>query len=115
MHEISLVQNLFQQLKDLARENNASKIHTVTVEIGPLSGVVVDSFQFGFDTLAAGEEILKEAKLVVQVPEVDYQCSDCGKISSSSGARPERCPQCGDSLLIPRGGEDLLLLQVEMQ
>ena len=40
MHEISLVQNLIQQLKELAAANKSSRIITVTMEIGPLAGVV---------------------------------------------------------------------------
>ena len=115
MHEISLVQGLFQQLKDLARENNASKITSVTMEIGPLCGVVLDSFQFGFDILSKDDDFLKGAKLIVKIPEVEYHCSDCGHVSRIAGPKPDECPECGDLLLIPRGGEDLMLLQVEME
>ena len=115
MHEISLVQGLFQQLKDLAAENKASKIISVTMEIGPLCGVVLDSFQFGFDILSADEEMFRGSKLIVKIPEVQYKCSDCGHIEVIAGPRPEECPKCGDLLLIPTGGEDLMLLQVEME
>ena len=115
MHEISLVQGLFQQLKDLATENKASKIISVTMEIGPLCGVVLDSFQFGFGILSADDEMFREAKLIVKIPDVQYKCSDCGHIEVIAGPRPEECPKCRDLLLIPSGGEDLMLLQVEME
>ncbi len=49
MHEISLVQNLLQQLDALVLENKKNRVTKVLMEIGLLSGVVVDSFQFGFD------------------------------------------------------------------
>lgn len=115
MHEISLVQGLFQQLKDLAAENNAHTITSVTMEIGPLCGVVLDSFQFGFDILSADDEMIRGAKLIVKIPDVQYRCSECGHIEVVAGPRPEECPKCGDLLLIPSGGEDLILLQVEME
>lgn len=115
MHEISLVQGLFQQLKDLAKENEATKITSVTMEIGPLCGVVLDSFQFGFEILSADDEMFNGAKLIVKIPEVEYKCSDCGHIERIAGPRPEECSQCGDLLLIPTGGEDLVLLQAEME
>ena len=116
MHEISLVQGLFQQLQDLAADNKASKIICVTMEIGPMSGVVVDSFQFGFDILSAEDKLLKGAKLDIKIPPVHYSCTDCGHVETiTTGLKPEECPECGELLLIPKGGEDLILLQVEME
>lgn len=115
MHEISLVQGLFEQLKDLASENKATKITIVTMEIGPLCGVVVDSFQFGFEILSADDKMFRGAKLIVKIPDVEYKCTGCGHIEITAGPRPEECPKCGDLLLIPTGGEDLILLQVEME
>ena len=51
MHETSIVIGLLQSLSDLADRENAKKITKVRIKIGKLSGVVVDSFQFAFDTL----------------------------------------------------------------
>jgi hydrogenase nickel incorporation protein HypA/HybF len=115
MHEISLVQNLIQQLKELAAANNASRIITVTMEIGPLAGVVVDSFRFGFDILSADDDLIKGAVLIVQTPEVSYRCSGCGAAMVTASARPEKCLQCGDTLLVAAGGDDLILRQIEME
>lgn len=115
MHEISLVQGLIVQLQELAEANDATKINKVTMEIGPLSGVVADSFQFGFDILAKEEKLLASAELIIVTPEVEYKCSDCGFTQTTSGERPRECSKCGDFLLIPSGGDDLLLRQVEME
>jgi hydrogenase nickel incorporation protein HypA/HybF len=115
MHEISLVQGLIAQLRSLAAENSASKILSVTMEIGPLSGVVVDSFRFGFDILTAEDELVRGAQLRVEVVPVRYTCTGCGKILVTAGERPDGCPDCGELLLFPDGGDDLILRQVEME
>ncbi len=115
MHEISLVQNLFHQLNELASENGATKILTVTMEIGPLSGVVLDSFQFGFDILSGDDDLVRGAKLVVQVPQVSYLCTSCSHVEQTDSRKPDGCTVCGELLLVPDGGDDLLLLQVEME
>ena len=115
MHEISLVENLVQQLKDLAAENQATKIISVTMEIGPLCGVVVDSFRFGFDIIGAEEAIIRGAKLIVEIPTVRYTCSDCGKVIEIAEARPDCCPVCQETTLFSEGGDDLILRQVEME
>ncbi len=115
MHEISLVQGLFEQLKELAATNNATKIISVTMEIGPLCGVVVDSFQFGFDILSADDELVRGAKLIIQVSPVSYNCTNCSHVEVTAGRKPDGCPACGELLLIPDGGNDLLLRQVELE
>jgi hydrogenase nickel incorporation protein HypA/HybF len=115
MHEISLVQGLFQQLKELAAENRASKVISVTMEIGPLCGVVVDSFQFGFDILSADDDLVRGAKLIIRIPEVSYSCTSCNHIEVTTTIKPDGCPNCGELLLIPDGGTDLILCQVEME
>ena len=115
MHEISLVQNLIRQLKELAAANRASRIISVTMEIGPLAGVVVDSFRFGFDILSADDDLIRGAVLIVQTPEVSYRCTGCGTVMVTASARPEQCRQCGDTLLVADGGDDLILRQIEME
>lgn len=115
MHEISLVEGLFAQLQELAAAHNASRIISVTMEIGPHCGVVVDSFQFGFDILSADDVLVRGAKLIIQVPPVRYSCTNCSHVEVATGRKPDACPSCGELLLIPDGGNDLLLRQVEME
>lgn len=115
MHEISLVQGLLQQLHDLAARHRTSRVLKVTMVIGPLSGVVVDSFTFGFDILSREDELVKDAELEIVVPEVVYRCSSCSAEKKTSGERPSQCGSCGDTLLIAEQGNDLILQQVEMQ
>ncbi len=115
MHEMSLVQGLFQQLGDLAAENKMNKVLKVTMEIGPLSGVVVDSFTFGFEALASHDPLVKDAELIIEVPPVTYTCTSCNHQMETSGDRPDKCEKCDEVFLIPSGGNDLILKQVEME
>ena len=115
MHEISLVQSLMQQLKELALANQASKIVKVTMEVGPLSGVVADSFRFGFDILSSDDDLVRGAELVLESSPVSYSCSECGHVTITSGEKPEECEKCQELFLIPLGGDDLILRQVEME
>ncbi|CAG35311.1 hydrogenase maturation nickel metallochaperone HypA/HybF [Desulfotalea psychrophila] len=115
MHEMSLVQNLFEQLRDLAKENRAEKIITVTMSIGPLAGVVVDSFQFGFDVLSAEEPLCSGAELKIEIPPVTFTCTDCGFAMESTEKSLDCCQKCGELFLISSGGDDLILKQVVME
>ncbi len=115
MHEMSLVSGMLQQLKELAAANNASKILKITLDIGPLSGVVIDSFQFGYDILSKEDELTKDAELIIHTSPVIYRCSQCAHPTESQDKAPEGCPECGELFLIPEGGDDLILQQVEME
>ncbi len=115
MHEISLVQNLLGQLDSLVRENGRTKVTKVTMEVGLLSGVVIDSFQFGFDVLTAENPICRGAELEIMVPPVLYSCTGCSYEISTRKEKPEMCPECGDNIFNHTGSEDLVLLRVELE
>ncbi len=114
MHEISLVQALLAQLADLAAEHDKKRVITVTLDIGPLSGVVIDSFQFGFDILSAENSLTKGARLIITNPPASYQCIRCS-YKQEAAVRPDHCPECNETLLIPEGGDAIILNQVEME
>ena len=116
MHEISLVQGLLNQLDSLALEHKATSINKVKVEVGPFAGIVIDSFQFGFDVLAAEHDLTREATLEIVTPPKQYKCCHCGKVAVLESSSTEiACIHCSKTILAPVGGDGLILLQVEME
>ncbi|UKL13591.1 hydrogenase maturation nickel metallochaperone HypA/HybF [Dissulfurimicrobium hydrothermale] len=115
MHELSLAQAVIDEIVQLAREHKADKVLKVRVMIGALSGVVKDSFAFGFKAMAMTNEITKGAALVIETPAVPYRCIGCGHEFKTEGGRPDCCPRCGARDVFPQGGDELLLMQVEME
>jgi len=65
MHELSLAQGLLTQLEGLAKEHDATTIYIVRVDIGKQSGIVVDSFCFGFDALKKEKPLTQNADLQI--------------------------------------------------
>ncbi len=118
MHELSLVENLFTQLEQLLKENNAQKVLRVKVEIGAFSGVVLDSFQFAFTVLRENplySPWAESAKLEMSAPKPQYIC-ECGHLQERGKLEPGICDICGSSFLTPAvGGKDIILQQVEME
>ncbi len=115
MHEISLVQGLMKQLADLAKQNNMTKVLTVTMKIGPLAGVVEDSFRFGYEILSAEDNLVKGAELIIETTPVTYRCVECNNTEQSTSTKPDCCPKCGELFLISEGGDELVLQTVEME
>jgi Zn finger protein HypA/HybF involved in hydrogenase expression len=65
MHELSLAQGLLTQLTEMAAAHEATKIITVRVSIGYNSGIVVDSFSFGFNAIKADDELTGDTVLEI--------------------------------------------------
>jgi hydrogenase nickel incorporation protein HypA/HybF len=114
VHEFSLAQGLVRQLDELADRHKAEKILTVTVTVGSMSGIVVDSFVFGFEVLAKEHPLTNTARLEIIRAEPALDCLACG-YGIVSQTRPASCPQCGSRKLRLSGGDELILTQVEME
>ncbi len=128
MHEVSLVQGLLEQVRQIAKENHADSVACIRVLIGPFSGVVLDSFSFAFDVLKKDDVLFSQALLEIQAPEPSFKCRYCqgefgyseleeehGEISSLFPLPSTKCPGCGRHGLAPEGGDEILLMQVEME
>ena len=131
MHEMSLAQGLIEELSVLASKNKALRIVQVRVVLGPFSGVVADSFSFGFNVLKKREPLMAEAKLVLDTPAPQYTCQGCGQaitlpqgnemdrlemmVSAAFSFTQKKCPFCSSSRLSPKGGTELILQQVIME
>ena len=128
MHELSLAQGLIEQLQTLAAEHKTKRILRLTVTIGSFSGIVVDSFTFGFDALKLDIPLTKEAILEIEVPPPSYRCLDCEQTSileqeeqesefglPYGGFTNKSCAECGSHRISPDGGDEIILKQVEME
>ena len=115
MHEFSLAQGLISQVLQLGRSHQAQEIITVRVEIGKLSGIVTDSFSFGFEVLAKENRMTEKAVLEITRIDPVKKCLECGTSYAHDQQPAEKCPECGSEKYILAGGDDLTLTQVEME
>ncbi len=104
-----------QQLEDLAREHNAAKIITVRLAIGRLSGIVIDSFEFGFEVLAPENPLTRGAEMVITVTEPELQCCNCGMVRPVQQKNQPACAKCQATETRFVGGDEIILTRVEME
>lgn len=114
MHEFMLAEGMAQELIRIAKEHKASAVKDVYVSIGALSGIVPESFEFGFEIIKNHEPLLGGATLHVDVDYPDYRCVHCGHIIEKSGVLPWACPRCNREEFFPSGGDDLRIMRVEL-
>ena len=108
MHELSITQGIVESVCEAVPEG---KVLAVTVEIGKLSGVVLDSVRFCFDLCAQGTS-LEGARLdIVDVPGRG-RCGCCQQ-ELEIAELVARCP-CGNPFLEILGGQELRIRSIEV-
>jgi hydrogenase nickel incorporation protein HypA/HybF len=113
MHELAVCQGLMTQVGRLAVREDAGRITCIRLGIGPLSGVEPRLLADAFPVAAAGS-VAEGAELVVEVQPVRVQCLTCGAQTVASANRL-LCGSCGDYRTRLLGGDELLLMSVEIE
>jgi hydrogenase nickel incorporation protein HypA/HybF len=112
MHELSICQALISQVEGIARER-AGQVRLVRIGIGPLSGVEPRLLEDAYPLACAGT-CAEGSQLAIERMNIRVRCRSCG---AESEAAPNRllCGACGDWHTDLLSGDELLLLQIELE
>ena len=113
MHEYSIVQSLIGSCEQNAKDNNATKVTRVVVKIGVMSGVEPNLLQTAFDTFKE-ETICSEAQFIINLQPILIKCHKCNE-ESTLEKNEYCCPKCQSVELNVIDGEDMFLMQLEME
>lgn len=93
MHELGTVIYVIETVEKLAEENALTKIGSVTLEVGEVSGIIPDYLADFWLYARKSHPILAEAELKIEaLPGVTF-CQDC-KQTYSTVAHGKECPHC---------------------
>ncbi|NNM83273.1 MAG: hydrogenase maturation nickel metallochaperone HypA [Burkholderiales bacterium] len=113
MHEMSLMQGVLGILEENAKGAGFSKVKTVWLEIGALSGVDPHAMEFCFDVVMKNT-LAENARLeILETPGTAW-CMKCGKNVGIS-ARYDPCPECGRFQLEVTGGAEMRVKELEVE
>ena len=112
MHELSVCQGMLTQVEAIALQHQARGVSSITIRIGPLSGVEPDLLQHAFSVARAGS-IAAAAELIIERLMIRVRCEQCG---AETDAAPNRllCGACGDWRTQLISGDELVLASVEL-
>ena len=91
MHELSLASDILDRIA--ATTSEVEKVRTVTVTVGPLSGVSGEALGMGFESLAVDRGFTGARLVIVSVP-ARLRCDSCSAIYESD-TFDVLCPHCG--------------------
>ncbi|MGC4033884.1 MAG: hydrogenase maturation nickel metallochaperone HypA [Tepidisphaeraceae bacterium] len=114
MHEISIAQSLIDVVVEQLIESGASRVKTVTVEVGDLSGVVPAALQSAFASAIRSEEGLAGAKLVIRPVAVTIHCPHCQADQLAVSVQSLVCRVCGTPSNVVTAGRELDVISIEV-
>ncbi|MDT8339677.1 MAG: hydrogenase maturation nickel metallochaperone HypA [Sulfurimonas sp.] len=113
MHEYSIVQSLLDSCEENAVKNNATKVTKVVIKIGVMSGVEPELLRTAFDTFKE-KTLCEEAEFFINIQPVVIKCNKC--LSESILKSIEYCcPKCEETDIDILDGEDMYLMQLELE
>jgi hydrogenase nickel incorporation protein HypA/HybF len=112
MHELSVAQALLRQAKGIARQHNATRINHLHVRIGALSGVEAELLQQAFPAASRGT-LADGAVLHLEHSPVRIHCPSCAR-DAEVEINLLHCPHCGHWQTKLIGGDELLLVSVDL-
>ena len=108
MHELAITEVVVAAVAERVPQ---SKVTSVLLEIGALSGVVAESLRFCFDLVTEGTS-LEGAKLEIVEPAAVCRCRTCG--AEFAPDWPILLCGCGSADVAIISGQDLRILSVEV-
>lgn len=112
MHELAICQGLMREVERVAHAAGADRVVSVTVRIGPLSGVEPQLLESAFPLASAGTSAAG-ARLIIERAALRVRCQRCGGESEVPSTRLV-CTHCGHWRVQVLSGEELLLARVEL-
>jgi hydrogenase nickel incorporation protein HypA/HybF len=112
MHEVGITRSIVEIAERTAREQGAARVLSVTVAIGALSGVVPEAVEFCFEACTK-ETLLEGAQLVIDRIPGKGKCRQCGT-EVPLDPYTFACPACGGYDLERRQGNELHLIEMEV-
>jgi hydrogenase nickel incorporation protein HypA/HybF len=113
MHEMSLVEGVRQLIEEAAVREGFSSVRSVQVEIGQLSGVEREAFEFCFE-LAMQDSIAAGARLDIVATPGRGRCLQCGREGVLAQVY-DPCEHCGGYPVETIGGTAMRVIDLEVE
>lgn len=112
MHEMSLCEGIRGIIADQARVHGFARVTVLRLEIGKLAGVEKSALAFAFDEVMRDSPAEGARLEMIDLPgrALCYGCDTVIEIEE----RFSVCPLCGSAKLLPQGGDEMRIKDMEV-
>lgn len=112
MHELGIVFYIIDDVTEVAQQNGVTKVNSVTLELGEVSGVVPELLQDAWKWAAARTELMAGADLYCEAIPARTLCDECGQEYATVG-HGRACPACGSEHTHLLTGNEVVIKEIE--
>jgi hydrogenase nickel incorporation protein HypA/HybF len=113
MHELSLAMETIELATREAEKTGVSLIREIVIEVGCLSGVEADAFEFALELMVKGSVLENAIIRLIRTPG-HGKCTACN-LQFIMRQRLDTCPECSSFPSEIRGGENFMLLSMVVE
>lgn len=112
MHELGIVYHIINRLEELGKEQNLTKISSVTLELGEVSGVLDDYLIDGWNWAVKKHELMQGATMKIEHLKAVTICNSCGK-TYGTVEHGRICPYCKSEDTVLVSGNEMSIKEIE--
>lgn len=112
MHELGIVYHIIRDVENVARANGVSRVSSVTLLLGEVSGVVPDLLLDAWRWAADKKPITEGSELIVEPVEAVTHCEACDR-DYATVEHGKTCPYCGSGGTYLLQGQEVMIKQIE--
>ena len=114
MHELGVVKHVIKTLEEVADENNVTRIGSVTLSIGEVSGIVYEQLTDCWDYFSKKVPLVEEAVLKIEkIPAVTF-CTAC-RGTYETVKYGKTCPHCKSPETYLLQGNEFTIKEIEAE
>lgn len=113
MHELGVVFYVIDDVKQIAAENGAEKIKSVTLEIGEVSTVIPAYLTDCWNWAVTKHDIMNGCELKIEQIDAVTYCEDCKK-EYPTVKYGKICPYCGSEHTFLLKGNEFNIKEIEV-
>ncbi len=112
MHELGIIIHVAKSLDAVAGENHLTRIGSVTLEIGEVSGIVPEYLTDCWSYYRKKNPLTAEAELRIETLPATTYCEACKK-TYPTVAHGKQCPHCGSFGTYLLAGNECNIKEIE--
>jgi hydrogenase nickel incorporation protein HypA/HybF len=113
MHELSIAMSMIEMATDELKKHDATRVNTLYLKLGALSGVVRDALLFSWEIACQGTP-LDGARLEIEEVPVVVFCANCNAQKTLSAINSFFCPACNTPAAEILQGKELEVTALEI-
>lgn len=113
MHELGIVYHIIRDVENVACANGVSRVTSVTLLLGEVSGVVPDLLADAWRWAADKKPLTQGAELKIETVPAVTHCESCGE-DYATVEHGKTCPHCGSGETYLVQGQEVMIKEIEV-